>query len=206
MKKSPIDIHILQNLQKFQNELGGVFTFVDLYNLIGFHHAASNQKAINRLIKNKILTRVKRGLYVTANFDLWHLAIRIQNNSYISMHSVLAKKGLTGTLSHNRVDIVTTGLGKTITFQNYRIRIVKISKDLFFGFQKIKNGICVADPEKAFLDILYYHSHGHKFAIDPVQEIDIEKLNKTKLSKYLSRYKNPKFVQFVKGVLNGQSL
>lgn len=204
MKKEQSDLQILKNLQRFQDDLGGVFTSVDLYNLIGFHNAPSNQRVINRFIKSKILTRVKRSLYVTQNFDLWKLASLVQNNSYISMHSVLAKNGLTGTLNYNRVDIVTTGLGKTITFQNYRLRVVTISEDLFFGFQKIKNGICVADSEKAFLDILYYHSHGHKFAIDPLQEIDIEKLNKTKLSKYLSRYKNPKFVQFVKGVLNGQ--
>lgn len=206
MNKSHTDIKLLQNLQKYQKDLQGVFTIVDLYNLIGFHHSPSAQKVINRLIENKALTRVKRGLYVTPDFDLWKLASHIQKNSYISMHSVLAKEGLTGTLNHNRVDVVTIGLGKTLAFQNYRLRLVSISEDLFFGFQKKQNGIYVADVEKAFLDILYYHLHGHKFAIDPLQEIDVEKLNQAKLLKYMKRYKNPKFVQFVKGVLNGQSI
>lgn len=203
MKKNLSDIQSFELIEKFRKDLGGVFNTSDLYHITGHVSPVSNQKAINRFIKAGVLVRVKRDIYVTKKFDLWKLASKIQRNSYISLHAALAKNGLTGTLSYKQVDLVTTGPKRIIKFDNYIIRIFSISKKLFFGFEKTNAGLNVANNEKAFIDLLYYHNRGNKFAIDPLQEVDMETLNKKVLLNYLKRYQNPKFVKFVKGVLHG---
>lgn len=201
MKKHKSTLSLLESILKFEPDLKGVFQSFDLYNIIGFDNPVSNQKAIDRLCNEGILKRIKRGVYISKNFDLWQLAQTLQPQSYISLHSVLAKNGLTGTLSHNRVDLITNSSKKTYTFQDYQIRFFTITEDLFFGFQKNSTGIQIADIEKAYLDILSYYIRGTTFPIDPLNEIDTKKLNLKKLSQYLKRYKNPKFIQFVKGQL-----
>jgi hypothetical protein len=77
------------------------------------------------------------------------------------------------------------------------------SRELFFGFA-IKKGIAIADNEKAFLDLLYYHLRGYRFAFDPRSEIDVDQLDKNRLNRYLKKYQNPKFVSFAKGVAYGR--
>lgn len=203
MKKDKSDIQSLELIEKFKKDLGGVFTTSDLYHITGHRNPVANQKAIKRFIKAGMLTRVKREIYVTKEFDLWKLASKIQPQGYISLHAVLAKNGLAGTLSYKRVDLVTTGPKKIIKFDNYLIRIFSISEKLFFGFKATNGGMNIANNEKAFIDLLYYHNRGYKFPIDPLQEIDTEKLNKKIILRYLKHYQNPKFIKFVRGVFRG---
>jgi hypothetical protein len=59
----------------------------------------------------------------------------------------------------------------------------------------------MADTEKAFIDLLYFYVKGARFLIDPLKDVNIEKLDRKKLLAYLKKYKNPKFVKFVKGFL-----
>jgi hypothetical protein len=59
----------------------------------------------------------------------------------------------------------------------------------------------MADPEKAFIDLLYFYVKGARYLIDPMSDVIVDKLNKKRLFAYLKRYKNPKFVKFVKGLL-----
>ncbi|MBU0506003.1 hypothetical protein KJ708_08435, partial [bacterium] len=172
-------------------------------NIIGSPNPITNQRTIKRLVKAGILSPVKRGLYVTDSFDLWQLSRHIINNAYISLDSILAKNMLIGTLPQNRLSLVSTNKNLVIRFKNYRIDIYSLSDDLFFGFTQNNQGLNLADSEKAYLDMLYYHLRGYKFAIDPRNEINIQKLNKTKIRSYLIKYKNPKFVTFVKGLING---
>ncbi len=202
MKSVVSDIEITKKIQQFQSEMKGVFSVADLYNLIGANNPIANQRAIGRLVNSMILSRVKRGLYVSSEFDLWNLAIRINQRAYISMDSVLSKNGLVGSLSMNRVSLVSTANGGTIQFDNYRIDLFSINQSNYFGFYKDDNGISIADNEKAFIDILFFYMRGYKFAFDPRNEVNINKLERKKIEKYLTKYKNPKFTSFVKGVID----
>jgi hypothetical protein len=40
-----------------------------------------------------------------------------------------------------------------------------------------------------------------RFVFDPRVEVDVKKLDIKKIEKYLKHYRNPKFIQFVKGFL-----
>lgn len=203
MKKSRSWLQILENLRRFQGELGGVFRFADLCAVIGGGSEIKNSKVIQRLLREGILHRIWRGIYVVADYDLWVLGSRIKPNSYVSMDSVLAKNALVGTLAARSVSFVYCGRKTVInTPSGETLRFFSIQPELYTGFSMGPKGVQVADNEKAYLDLLYYYMKGTRFLFDPLIEVRTEKLNQKKLNQYLKKYRNPKFVQFVKGLLH----
>lgn len=205
MKKQPPLVEIAKRIRKMAPDLGGVFTFADLWNLIGLHSSDRTAKFIRRLVREKVLFKIRRNIYATENPDLWALASRLKPNACVSLDSVLAANGLIGTIPKWSVSLVYPGPPESIKTPFGLIRFFKIKKDLLFGFKKVKFGIAVADSEKAYLDLLYYYTKGAHFIVDPLADIDLWKLDQKKLLKYLRAYKNPKFVTFVKGVTHEKS-
>ncbi len=202
MKNNPLP-QLIERLQKLGPLLGGVFSFGDLCNLIGAGSEVKNAKVIDRLIRQGLLQRIFRGFYVTKNFDLWVLGARIKKNAYVSMDSVMAKNGLVGTIPERSVSLVYPGRKTVIeTTQGFSIRFFSIQPDLLFGFSNLENGVKVADNEKAYLDLMYFYMKGARYVFDPLSEVNLQKLNRKKLMSYLKRYKNPKFIKFVKGLIN----
>ncbi len=204
MKQEISNITILERLQKLAPDMRGSFSTPSLFNLIGARSALGAQRAIKRLVNSGVLFRCQRGIYVTKNFDLWTVAARIDDETaYVSMESVLAKNGLIGTVVDGHVSVVTTKKYKRgCHVRDKRIDFYSIDQKLFFGFYNTR-GILVADNEKAYLDLLYYYNRGHRFVIDPLNEVDCTQLNLSKINAYLKKYKNPKFVSFVKRKLYG---
>jgi len=205
MKNGVSLIEIVERIRRFAPGLGGVFTFADLWNLIGLTSSDRTAKVLRRLAREKVLFKIRRNIYTTNEPDLWVLASRLKPNACISMDSVLAQNGLIGTLPARSVSLVTPGPPETIKTPFGLLRFFKIKRDLLFGYQKSKFGVAVADSEKAALDILYYHVRGARFVIDPRTDIDLWKLDQKKLLKYLRAYKNPRFVVFAKGALREES-
>ena len=185
--------------------MGGVFTFSDLWNVIGLTSSDRTARVVARLIREKVLFKIRRNLYATEEADLWVLASRIKRNACVSLDSVLARNGLIGTVPARSVSLIYSGPPEVIETPFGQIQFFKIKKDLLFSMQKIKDGIYVADNEKAYLDLLYYYSKGSKFVVDPLTDIDIWKLDRKKIKKYLRSYKNPKFVTFVENTIREKS-
>ena len=193
---------IYESIRTLAPALGGVLSYADCAGIIAAGCALKNSRALARLVKDGLLTRVQKGIYITKDCDLWALASRISKNSYISMDSVLAAEGLCGTVPAHSASAVHAGRNRTVETPFGTIYFHAMAKKLFFGLKVLPSGVRVADAEKAFLDILYYHTKGARFVIDPLREIDARKLDIKKLENYLSYYKNPKFKTFVKGVLH----
>ena len=61
----------------------------------------------------------------------------------------------------------------------------KIAKNLFFGFVR-KNGFFIAEPEKAFLDILYLVSL-KRYSVD-LSSVEFSKLNFAKLKQMVKKF------------------
>lgn len=202
MKKAPSLVSLIRRIQKLGPTLGGVFSYGDLFNLIGAGNEQRNKRAIRRLVRDGVLFKVQRGFYVTEGFDLWQLGCRLQKKAYVSMDSVLAKNLLTGTIPRRSASLVYPGIGrKAVETPAGTITFFSIQKELLFGTSRLPNGVAVADSEKAYLDLLYYYSKGARFVIDPLRDVDVAKLDQVKLRKYLKKYRNPRFVAFVKGSL-----
>ncbi len=204
--KKPTSFQLIERIQRLGPEMGGVFTHADLSNLIGTRSPLQNNRIIARLARDGVLVRIQRGFYTTQKPDLWVLASRLRPDAVISMESVLAKEGLIGTIPEGIVSSIYPSTKRMFIETPFGlIRFFSIQKKLLFGISRMKNGVAIADKEKAFLDVLYFYTKGTTFVMDPITEINTRKLDRKKIETYLKRYKNPKFVTFVKGVLNANT-
>lgn len=198
-------IQISQKIASLSQRLGGIFLIADLSNLLGPMSPLAFMRSVRQLVKAGVLIKIQRGIYATPQFDLWQLAARVAPGAYVSMDNILARNGLVGTVPAYSLSLVDTRRGRTLSTSGGMIRSFSIQPELFFGFAREKNGIAVASSEKAFLDLLYFYTKGHRFVIDPRSEVDTSRLDHGQLMRYLKRYKNPKFVRFVKGVCDEKS-
>lgn len=201
MKKGVNIAKIIEKIIEFGTQMGGVFSTADLASIIGGGSDLYNQRMINKLVRDGIITRVLKGFYTTKNCDLWILSARINNIAYVSMDSALARHGLTGSIPQRSLSVVYGGRKRTISTSYGNIHYYSIKPPLFFGFSKLPSGVNMADPEKAFIDLLYFYVKGGRFLIDPIKDVNLDKLERKKLLVYLKKYKNPKFVKFVRGLL-----
>lgn len=189
---------LIRKLQAQGPDFGGVFSFAQLCHLIGYREEDRNAKVIRRLVKTKVLEKVRRGLYILPDPDLWILAGRLNERAYISMDSVLAKEGLIGSVPKRRVLALYPGQRMQKFDTSYgSVVIYSLAPHLYFGFEKNPQGLFIADKEKAYLDLLYFYLRGKYFVVDPRHDVNLWKLNQKKLRAYLKAYKNPKFVKFV---------
>ncbi len=194
-------VRLVSAIEELAPGMGGVFSASDLANIIGGGSDLANARMRGRLVREGMLTRIQKGMYVTASCDLWVAAARVSGQSYVSMDSVLARNGLTGTVPVRSVSAIHPGRKRVIETVAGTIYLHALSEELFFGIDRRSDGVRVADSEKAFIDLLYYHTKGVRFAIDPRRDVALHKLDGSRIARYLKRYRNPKFVAFVKGVL-----
>ncbi len=204
-----IDTERLSLLQSLTAKHRGVFSTYDLANLFLTSSPLSFNRRLKPFLSSGILRRFCRGFYVAKDFDLEWLSQRLGPQSALSLGTVLAKHRLIGNIPQKTVYAVKIGKTRlyessfgTVVHLGYASRMV--GRNLWFGYDVWDGAVRLADPEKAFLDTLYFYQLGHKFSFNVYSDIATEKLNKKQLKTYLGRYRNPKFKAFVKGVLDGQ--
>jgi hypothetical protein len=202
-----VDPQILSLIEKLSLRQRGIFTTQGLKNLFQIYDISSLNQKIRPYLEAKILQRFCRGYYVTKNFSLVDLSQRISPRSVISFGNVLAKELIIGSIPQKRTYAIKTGKSRTYTSHLGSIThlglTIPLAKDLVTLGSHWDNGICYADKEKALLDVCYFYQRGHKFSFSIYSDIDYSLFDKRKVKKYLQHYKNPKFQQFVLGVLHG---
>ena len=178
----------------------GVFSTADLKTALNEKHPAAFGRRISALINRGGLFRFTRGFYVSQDFSLETLSQRIAPQSCISFGTVLVNSLVIGTKPSRR--IVSTKVGPTRSYKalGFEITHLGITQKLAFGFE-VRDGIRFANPEKAVLDVLYFHLRGRKFPFDIYSDLNLGKLNLDLVHEYLLKYPNPKFVTFAKNVL-----
>lgn len=201
MKKGAGLAIAVARIMEFAPKMGGVFSAADLASIIAGGSNLYNQRMINKLVRAGIVLRVLKGFYCTKNCDLWTVSVRISERSYVSMDSALARHGLTGSVPQRSLSVVYSGRKRTVNASCGSIHFYSIAPKFYFGFSRLPSGVNMADPEKAFIDLLYFYVKGARFLIDPLKDVNVEKLDRKRLFAYLKRYRNPKFVKFVKGHL-----
>ncbi len=203
-----MDPTLLLNFQVFALQQRGVFSVSDLANYFLTSKALNLNRKLKPLLKAGILHHFCRGFYVTENFDLEWLSQRICPASAISFGSVLAKYLLIGSIPQKTVYAVK--MGKSRIYRSPLAQVVHLGfsyvpkKRIWFAYDTLDQGVCYADKEKAFLDTLYFYQSGQKFSFNIYSDIHLDLLDQKKIEEYLKRYRNPKFVQFVEGVLSGE--
>lgn len=148
---------------------------------------ASAKVTANRYVKNSILLRLKRNLYLLrerwenlTTEDRFILANIIQVPSYISLMTAMSYYGITTQIQQNFIESIATIRTKEVKIDEMFFNYTKIKKGLYFSFYR-QNGIFIATPEKAFLDALYLMSlNRYKFDLS---SLDLSKINTQQLRK-----------------------
>src|SRR3989339_939016 len=188
-------------VQQLSPVLNGVFKLSDLQIVLASRNLKTLHNRITRLIKTGLLKRCRNGIYTAEGFSRETLSIRINPDAYFSLGTVLAANALIGTTPEKRLYAVKTGRSRCFKHADLVIEHLGISEALYFGFTEIQ-GVKYADSEKAYLDTLYYYMKGRRFSFNPMIDVDIRRLNRSRMNRYLTFYKNNRFVKFCRNLLN----
>ena len=168
----------LQNIEKLY------FGHEDIARAFGITLQSAKVTA-NRYIKQGLLIRLKRNIYVLK--EKWIsidrereflLANIIQVPSYISLMTALDYYEITTQIQRDFVESIAVKRTKGVEIEQTFFNYTKINTDLYSGFSRTR-GFFIAAPEKAFLDAVYLMSFG-RYRFD-IPSIDFSKLNLEKI-------------------------
>jgi predicted transcriptional regulator of viral defense system len=190
----------LERLAEASAAQGGVFSTPDLAVLLDRPDPPRLGEAAKALIRDGMLSRVRRGLYV----DRLHgyrpevLGARWVSPSYLSTETALDRYELcqTGIVAFTYVTTrLLAGRARAVRcLDGHRFVYRHVRRHLFFGFRP-EDGLSMADPEKATIDLLYFFKKGQRSAIAP-EEIAAEKLDVARFRRYLRRYRQRGFERY----------
>jgi predicted transcriptional regulator of viral defense system len=147
---------------------------------------ASARVAAGRYVKQGLLVRVKRNMYMLRETwknagmeEKFQIANMGQVPSYISLMTALDYHGVTTQVQRDFFESIALQRTREIRVNNTTFNYTKISKILYFGFRKEK-GFFIAIPEKALLDAFYLMSYG-RYSLD-LSAIDAYKLDQKQLA------------------------
>jgi len=164
----------------------GYYTPADISKITGLSGGALKVR-LNRLVKSGIIERLRRGMYAVPGMktDPERAANDAVYPSYISFASALSKYGVISEVPYVLEFATTKGTRKKrVGCMDVVYR--KLQKGLFFGYT-LSNGVLIAEPEKAVLDLVYLKTAG-KYAGNETEKLDIKKLDIKKLKKYAMRF------------------
>lgn len=172
-----------------------VFTTADIITLTGLEPAAAT-KALTRLAGEELVARIKKGVWVSrlsTDLNPYEAVpyLRAPWPAYVSLHSALADYGMV-----EEIPQVVYGVSSAPP-KRYRTAIGEFSihhipERLMWGYEIKRQGQAsypVAEPEKAFLDLIY-------LALIPRSPLELPhrrerkwELDKEKLKRYAARFK-----------------
>lgn len=184
-------IEFIKTLQSLDR---GFFTVADLEKITGLKRD-SLKVTLNRLVKQQVLTRLKRGVYQLSlsSVDVRKIANQLYYPSYLSFESALSNYGILSQIPYTQT-FATNKKSKKITIWNTEVEFTQIKEELFFGYI-LKDGIYIAEPEKALLDQIYMVSRGKRNL--NIKELDFKNINKKKLEEFAQ-----KFPDYIRSQLN----
>lgn len=157
----------------------------DLMKISGLEYAAA-RKAAQKLVRGKILIKIGPE-YFANNFSTVQteeIANAAYSPSYVSCETVLFQQGVLDQAPFAIVSISTRKSRRIRITGNY-LYYRKVKPSLFWGYQRME-GCVKAEPEKAFLDWLYFQS---KTQIQSgLDEINWDMLDMDKLWRYARKY------------------
>lgn len=180
-----------------------VFSYKDILSFYPKEKRYNVKKMLYRWKKKGWLLSLKKGLYeLTYPKDFiipdMHIANKLYSPSYISLETALSNYSIIPEVSMAVTSITTK---PTRRFKNKHGLFIyrSIKADCFAGYYIERHGnfdILIAEPEKAFVDYLYFKAYRNKKFNLKDERVDmdiISRLNKRKLGKYARLYNmNPK--------------
>lgn len=164
-----------------------VFTTEDISNLTG-KSGDYTKVYLFGLVKKKIIGKIERGKYYIISTSPYVIASRITKSSYITLISAAHIYNIT-TQIPNIIYVFSPTYHKPIKIiDNYKVKFIKVDKQIIYGYHKY-NGVYLAEPEKLFIDDIYYHKS--LFYDEELKEaIDKGILDINKIQEYIKRIKS----------------
>ena len=183
----------------------GVYSTSDLAVLLERPHPSRLTEAIDLLIRQGVLLRLRRGLFV----DRLHgyrpdvAGLRWVAPSYLSAETALDRHRLcqTGILPFTYVTtrLISRRALAARSLEGHQFVYRRLAPHLFFGFQP-DDGLLLAEPEKAVLDFLYFWYKKQRSVLAP-QDIDFAALDSARYRRYVRAYRQAGFGDYALGWL-----
>ena len=151
-----------------------VFRTVDVAMLSGETDRLSLTKKLNYHVSKGRLRNPRKGIYTKPEYNPVELACRIYSPSYVSLNYVLQKAGVV--FQYDNTITMVSYLSRVIEMDGFTFQYRKIKDTILAnqaGIEKQTNGVTMARPERAFLDMLYLVPG---FYFDTLRSLDREKV------------------------------
>lgn len=179
---------------------GGVYSISDLAVLLERAHPSRLNEAFRVLVREGVLLRVRRGLYVDRlnGYRPEVVGQRWVSPSYLSTETALDRHHLceTGITVYTYVTtrLIAQRQQATKTLEGHKFVYRHLAPHLYFGYQS-QDGILLAEPEKAVLDFLYFIYKKQRSVLCP-EDIDFTQLKPERYQRYLRAYRQAGFKNF----------
>jgi predicted transcriptional regulator of viral defense system len=147
-----------------------IVSLSDLRKLLDIEKDNTSYKIAEKLVAEKFLLRLKKGVYLSAFNppDSFEIANAIYAPSYISLESALNYYGMLLQFPYS-VTSVSPKKSKKLLIDEKEFEYVQISHKLYWDFRR-EGQTLIASPEKALLDMIYIVSKG-------LRRLEFEDLN-----------------------------
>jgi predicted transcriptional regulator of viral defense system len=161
------------------------FTLADLEKVLG-QSRPSLYVTLNRLVSYGVLVRLRRGVYQVAlqSPALARIANTLVYPSYLSFESALSRYGILSQAPYT-LTFATPRRSRRLTLGGAAVQYHQLKDTLFFGYG-MSDGLYVAEPEKALLDLCYLAARG--LADLAWDELDLSAINPQCLADYAARF------------------
>lgn len=159
------------------NDARTVFRLNDIAMLLGETNFKSLNKRLNYFVRAGKLKNPSKGIYAKSVYNLEELACRIYIPSYISLEYVLQKAGVV--FQYNSQISIISYLSRSIDIEGNIFIYSKIKGEIMVdtnGIIRLANGVNIATPERAFLDVLYLNANYNFDNVNPLKKDLIIKL------------------------------
>jgi len=156
---------------------------------------------INYNLKKGFFIKLKNGFYALKHHfpSEFEIANRIYSPSYVSLEYAMMYHHIIAETVYS-VTSVTTKITRKFIVNNVSYSYNKIKKIAFTGYMRQrlnKNIVLIAEPEKAFIDYLYFVSLGKKVIYD---RIDVSGLKKKKLLHYAKLFEKNSLIKLLNDI------
>lgn len=151
-----------------------VFRLKDVALLTGETNRQLLSARLNYYVRNEKLQNPRKGIYAKADYSTEELACKLFAPSYISLEYVLQKAGVI--FQFDSAVTLVSYLSRSIDVEGQVYNFRKIKSDILLndaGINRLPNGVNIASPERALLDLLYLNA-GAWF--DNTHSIDLKKI------------------------------
>lgn len=171
----------IEIIKKLKEDKIKILKTDDLGKLLNISNENTLNKIVERLIKEGMLERVTKGIYIFSLSppDDFEIANFLSSPSYISLESALNFYGILIQTPYQITSVTLQKGGRQakIIKNSREFEYLHISPNYFFGYEKNDHFI-IATKEKALLDEIYFVSKGiRKFDFS---EMDFSQIDKRK--------------------------